>query len=183
MASHQALASTFKKLVLPITGGSSFEPSNNKQKKEAQRRVQQVGVQGPYIKTKRSHIPITFYQDDLCLKDYTMVISCVIKDFVVHNVLIDTCSAVDIILAKAFKQMQEPKGMIKESAFHLCGFGGHQVMVLGKLAMPITFGYVNNTIIERSCLRSLIWISHTTQSSEGELLKYLKQFYIQFTPT
>jgi hypothetical protein len=32
------------KLVLPITGGSSSEPTNKKQKKEAQRRVHHVGV-------------------------------------------------------------------------------------------------------------------------------------------
>jgi hypothetical protein len=30
----------------------------------------------------------------------------------------------------------------------LCGFGGQQVMALGKLSMPITFGYVNNTRTE-----------------------------------
>jgi hypothetical protein len=48
------------KLVLPITSGSSSEPANKKQKKEAQRRVQHVGVQGPFIKSKWSHIPITF---------------------------------------------------------------------------------------------------------------------------
>jgi hypothetical protein len=74
-----------KKLMLPITWGSTFEPSNKKQKKEAQRRVQHVGVQGPYIRTKWSHIPITFSQDDLRLKDYphrdAMVIYCVIKGF------------------------------------------------------------------------------------------------------
>jgi hypothetical protein len=58
------------KLVLPVTGGSSFEPANKKQKKEAQRRVQHVGVQGPYITSKWSHVPITFSQDDLQLKDY-----------------------------------------------------------------------------------------------------------------
>jgi hypothetical protein len=56
--------------VLPITGGSGFEPNNKKQNKEAQRRVQHVGVQGPYIRTKWSHIPITLSQGDLCLKDY-----------------------------------------------------------------------------------------------------------------
>jgi hypothetical protein len=46
MASHnnQAVAPLATKLVLPITGGSSFEPANKKQKKEAQRRVQHVGV-------------------------------------------------------------------------------------------------------------------------------------------
>jgi hypothetical protein len=48
------------KFVVPITGGSSSEPANKKQKKEAQRRVQYVGVQGPFIRSKWSHIPITF---------------------------------------------------------------------------------------------------------------------------
>jgi hypothetical protein len=70
-----------------------------------------VGVQGPYTKTKWSHIPITFSQEDLRLKDYPhrddMVILCVIKGFIVHNVLVDTGSATNIIFAKAFKQMQE----------------------------------------------------------------------------
>jgi hypothetical protein len=46
--------------VLPIIGGSSSELANKKQKKEAQRRVQHVGVQGPFIKSKWSHITITF---------------------------------------------------------------------------------------------------------------------------
>jgi hypothetical protein len=90
------------KLVLPITGGSCSELANKKQKKEAQRRVQHVGVQGPFIKSKWSHIPITFSQEDLQLKDYphndAMVISCVIKGFMVHNVLVDTGSASDILL-------------------------------------------------------------------------------------
>jgi hypothetical protein len=38
--------------VLTITGGSCSEPANKKQKKESQRRVQHVGVQGPFIKSK-----------------------------------------------------------------------------------------------------------------------------------
>jgi hypothetical protein len=106
--SNQAKASSATKLVLPITGGSGLEPANKKKKKkEAQRRVQHVGVQGPFIKSKWSHIPITFSQEDLQLKDYphndAMVISCVIKGFLVHNVLVDTGSASDIIFAKAFR--------------------------------------------------------------------------------
>jgi hypothetical protein len=131
-----------EKHVLPITRGSSFESSNKKQKKEAQRRVQHVDVQVPYIRTKWSHIPITFSQDDLHLKDYphrdAIVISCVIKGFVVHNVLVDIGSATDIIFAKAFKHMQEPEDNIQNSAFPLCDFGGRQVMALGKLSMPLT---------------------------------------------
>jgi hypothetical protein len=47
----------------------------------------------------------------LQLKDYphndAMVIFCVIKVFLVHNVLVDIGSATDIIFVKAFRQLQE----------------------------------------------------------------------------
>src|SRR6187455_1625904 len=130
MASYnsQVVAPSATKLVLPITGGSSSEPANKKQKKEAQRRVQHIGVQVPFIKFKWSHITITFSQEDLQLKDYphndAMVISCVIKGFLVHNVLVDTGSAADIIFAKAFRQMQEPEDKIHDATHPLCGFRG-----------------------------------------------------------
>jgi hypothetical protein len=119
MASYnnQVVAPSVTKLVLPIIGGSSSKPANKKQKKEAQRRVQHVGVQGPFIRSKWSHIPITFSQEDLQLKDYphndAMVISCVIKGFLVHNVLVDTCSAADIIFAKAFSLSDRCKNQKK----------------------------------------------------------------------
>jgi hypothetical protein len=146
---NQAEAASATKLVLPITCGSCSEPVNKKQKKEAQRRVQHVRVQGPFIKLKWSHIPITFSQEDLQLKDYphndAMVISCVIKGFLVHNVLVDTGSAADIIIAKAFRQMQEPEDKIHDATHPLCGFGGRKIVALGKITMPVTFGFVNNT--------------------------------------
>jgi hypothetical protein len=138
--------------VRPLTGGSSFKPANKKQK-EAQRRAQHVGVQGPYINSKWSHVPTTFSQEDLQLKDYphndAMVISCVIKGFLVHNVLVDTGSATDIIFAKAFKQMQEQEDKIHDATHHLCGLRGKQVATLGKIIMPITFGYIHNTRIKQ----------------------------------
>jgi hypothetical protein len=149
----QAVAPSVTKLVLPITGGSSLEPANKKQKKEAQRRVQHVGVQGPFVRSKWSHIPITFSQEDLQLKDYphndAMVMSCVIKGFLVHNVLVDTGSAADIIFAKAFRQMQEPEDKIHDATHPLCGFGGRQIVALGKITMSVTFGYVQNTRTEQ----------------------------------
>jgi hypothetical protein len=149
----QVVTPSATKLVLPITGGSCSEPANKKQKKEAQRRVQHVGVQGPFIKSRWSHIPITFSQEDLQLKDYphndVIVISCVIKGFLVHNVLVDTGSAADIIFAKAFRQMQEPDDKILDATHPLCGFRGRQIVELGKITMPITFGYVHNTRTEQ----------------------------------
>jgi hypothetical protein len=109
-------------------------------------------VQGPYIKSKWSHVPITFSQDDLQVKDYphnnAMVISCVIKGFLVHNVLVDTGSATNIIFAKAFRQMQEQDDKIHNATHPLCGFGGRQIVALGKITVPITFGYVHNSRIE-----------------------------------
>jgi hypothetical protein len=143
------VSSATKLLVLPITGGSGSELANKKQKKKAQRRVQHVGVQGPFIKSKWSHIPIAFSQEDLQLKDYphndAMVISCVIKGFLVHNVLVDTGSATDIIFAKAFRQMQEPEDKIHDATHPLCGFEGRHITTLGKITMPVTFGFVHNT--------------------------------------
>jgi hypothetical protein len=111
----------------------------------------------------------------------SMVISCVIEGFMVHNVLVDIDSAADIIFAKAFKQMQEPKDKIQDLAFPLCGFGGQRVMALGKLAMSITFDYVNNTRTEEVMLKLLLWNSHTMLSSEEEPSMYSKYLCIQLT--
>jgi hypothetical protein len=114
--------------------------------------VQHVGVQGPFIRSKWSHIPITFSQEDLQLKDYlhndAMVISCVIKGFLVHNVLVDIGSAADIIFAKAFKQMQEPEDKIHDATHPLCGFRGRQIVALGKMTMSITLGYVEQVVFD-----------------------------------
>jgi hypothetical protein len=78
-----------------------------------------------------------------------MVISCVIKGFLVHNVLVDIGSAAYIIFAKAFRQMQEQDDKIHDATHPLYGFGGRQIVALGKITMPITFGYVHNTRTEQ----------------------------------
>jgi hypothetical protein len=73
-----------------------------------------------------------------------MVISYVIKGF-----LADTGSAADIIFAKAFRKMQEPEDKIHDATHPLCGFGGRQIVALGKFTMSVTFGYVHNTRTEQ----------------------------------
>jgi hypothetical protein len=61
----------------------------------------------------------------------------------------DTGSAANIIFAKAFTQMQEPEDKIHEATHPLCGFGGRQIVALGKMTMSDTFGYVHNTRSEQ----------------------------------
>jgi hypothetical protein len=77
-----------------------------------------------------------------------MVISCVIKGFLINNVLVDTGSAADIIFAKAFRQMQEPEDKIHDATHPLCGFRGRQIAALGKITMPVTFGFIHKTRTE-----------------------------------
>jgi hypothetical protein len=133
-------------------------------------------VQGLFIKSKWSDIPITFSQKDLQLKDYphndTMVISFVIKGFLVYNVLVDTGSAADIIFAKAFRQMQEPDDKIHDAIHPLCDFEGRQIVALGKITMSITFGYVHNTRTEQVVFDIAIWsiptmAHHWSRDTEG----------------
>jgi hypothetical protein len=45
--------------------------------------------------------------------------------------------------------MQEQDDKIHDATHPLCGFGGKQIVALGKITMPITFGYVHNTRIEQ----------------------------------
>jgi hypothetical protein len=77
-----------------------------------------------------------------------MVISFVIKGFVVHNVLVDTGSATNIIFVKASRQMEKLEDKLQDLLFPLYGFRGQKVMALGNLIMSVPFRYVNNTRTE-----------------------------------
>jgi hypothetical protein len=45
--------------------------------------------------------------------------------------------------------MQEQEDKIHDATQPLCGFGGRQIEALGKIIIPITFGYVHNTRTEQ----------------------------------
>jgi hypothetical protein len=124
-------------------------------------------VQGPFIKSKWSHSNHLLSggpSEDYPHND-AMVISCVLKGFLVHNVLVDTCTVADIIFAKAFRQMQEQDDKIHDATHPLCGFRGRQIVALGKITMLLTFGYMF-TIQGQSKLSLilLIWSILTMQS-------------------
>jgi deoxyxylulose-5-phosphate synthase len=107
-----------------------------------------------------------------------MVISCVIKGFLVHNVLVDTYNAADIIFAKEFRQMQESEDKIHDATHHLCGFGGRQIVTLGKITMPVTFVYVHNTRTEQVVFDIVDMEYPYNALVEGRSMP-LKQYFIQ----
>jgi hypothetical protein len=45
--------------------------------------------------------------------------------------------------------MQEPEDKIHDATHPLCGFGGRRIVALGKITMPVTFGFVHNTRTEQ----------------------------------
>jgi hypothetical protein len=108
-----------------------------------------------------------------------MVISCVINGFLVHNVLVDTGSAADIIFARSLRQMQEPEDKIHDATHPLCGFGGRQIVALGKITMPVTFDFVHNTRTEQVFFTLLTWSTPTIQSLVEGHLMLSKQYFTQ----
>jgi hypothetical protein len=56
--------------IMTIIGENSIDHENNNQKKNYFRRVNCISIEGPYKKIRWTHLPITFSEKDLQLKDY-----------------------------------------------------------------------------------------------------------------
>jgi len=65
--------------ILTITGGNSMDHENNSQRRNYFRRVNSISMEGPYQKTRWSHLLITFSEENLQLKDYPHMDAMVIE--------------------------------------------------------------------------------------------------------
>ena len=129
--------------IFAILGGSNDERQSKKQKKEHEKRVNHIGVQGAHVKTRWSHIRLKQYPHN-----DVMVISGNVSGFLIHDVLIDNGSSADIIFAKAFDQMKINRNLLETATNPLCGFRGRIVSTLGKITLPVSFGSLDNPRIE-----------------------------------
>ena len=73
-----------------------------------------------------------------------MVISGNVSRFLIHDVLNDNGSSVDIIFTKAFDQMKINMNLLETATNPLCSFRGRRVTTLGKITLPVSFGYLDN---------------------------------------
>jgi hypothetical protein len=92
-----------------ITGGSNLSFENKRQKREHCRQINHVAVEGPIVRTKWSHIQITFTKADIKLVSFphmdAMVITAHIDKWNVTRVLVDNGSQSEIMFLSTFEQM------------------------------------------------------------------------------
>jgi regulation of enolase protein 1 (concanavalin A-like superfamily) len=92
------------------------------QRREYERGVNHIGVQVLYVRSRWSHVPITFTQADLQLREYPHNDDMVIN--IIHNILVDNGSAADVLMKRTFVKMGLEEKDLHPSLNPMCGFGG-----------------------------------------------------------
>ena len=135
-------------MIMPISGGSTLEFQNKKQRRDYFRQVNSILVDGPAKKTPWSHMPITFSEEDLSLNSYphtdAMVIEANIQGWTIRKILVDTGSSANIIFSSTFDRMNIDRNLLQPAEIPLIGFGGKRVEALGKISLPVSFGDTTN---------------------------------------
>jgi hypothetical protein len=94
---------------MPISGGSVLEFETKKERKHYFREVRNICVEGRVEKTRWSHIPITFSEEDVRLQGFphndALVIEANIASWTLGKLLVDNGSSADIIFTDAFDKM------------------------------------------------------------------------------
>jgi hypothetical protein len=104
------------------------------------------------MRTKWSHVPITFNQDDIKLGSFPhtnpMEITTHIDMWDVTRVLVDNDSQTKILLLSTFEQMGFDRKQLKEASKSLYGFGGRRIEPIGSISLPVSFGSLCNAHTE-----------------------------------
>ncbi|XP_072147898.1 uncharacterized protein [Setaria viridis] len=137
---------------MPITGGSTLEFENKRQKRDYFRQVNTISLNGSPVKPEWTHMPITFTKKDFTLKTVShndaMVIQTIIANWKIGKVLVDTGSSTDIIFTNTFREMKINPHLLEPVEVPLLGFDGRLVKALGKISLPVSFGNLDNARTE-----------------------------------
>ena len=109
-------------------------------------------MEGPYKKTRWSHLPITFLEQDLQLKDYphmdAMVIEANIDGWAISKILVDGGSSVDIIFTSTLDAIKIYRKILGSAEHPLYGFGEKKIHLIGRIILPGSFRTVSNARTE-----------------------------------
>jgi hypothetical protein len=110
--------------------------------------VNHVAVEGPILRPKWSHVPITFSEADVNLTSYphadAMVITAHVDKWNITRVLVDNGSQEDILFLSTFNQMGLNKKLLKEALKPLYGFEGKKIELGGSISLPVSFRTLSN---------------------------------------
>jgi hypothetical protein len=111
-----------------------------------------VAVKDPIMRTKWSHILITFSQDDIKLVSFphtdAMVITMHIDKWDVTRVLVDNGSQAEVLFLSTFEQMGLDRKQLKEAYKPLYGFGRRRIEPIGSVSLPVSFDSLHNARTE-----------------------------------
>jgi hypothetical protein len=118
----------FIETIMPTSGGSTLEFRTKKEPKHYFREVWNICVEGRVEKTRWSHIPITFLEEDVRLQGFphndALVIEANIARWTLGKLLVDNGSSAHIIFADAFDKMGLSKDLLQAPDTPFYGFGG-----------------------------------------------------------
>jgi hypothetical protein len=77
-----------------------------------------------------------------------MVIEVNIARWVIEKILVDNGSSTDIPFLKTFEKMNLSQHMLHPPEYPLQGFGGKSIKSVGKVSLPVSFGYLDNARTE-----------------------------------
>jgi hypothetical protein len=73
-----------------------------------------------------------------------MIIEVNIAGWVIGKILVDNGSSADILFMKIFEKMSLSQHMLQPPECPLLGFGGKPIKPVGKIALPVSFGDLDN---------------------------------------
>jgi hypothetical protein len=131
-----------------ITEASNVNFKNKKQRRDYYHQVNHVAIEGTVIKTKWSHMSITFSIEDINLAFFphtdAIVITVHIDRWDVTRILIDNSSQAEVLFLSAFDKMGYDKRKLKEPTKPLYSFDGKRIKPVGVITLPISFGTQEN---------------------------------------